>query len=182
MADRVPLPRPFFVVATQNPSDFHGTYPLPEAQMDRFALRLSLGYPDEAHELEVLLARHESDPFETLQPVLDTAQMLALQNTPHAKCASMIRSANTLCVWSARRASDARLRLPVSTRGALSLYRCAQAKAFLEKRDYCVPDDARDLAVPVLSHRIALDSKARYGGTEPEIFLEELLEQIPLPR
>ena len=176
-----PLPRPFFVVATQNPSDFHGTYPLPEAQMDRFALRLSLGYPDEAHELEVLLARHDHDPFEDLQPVLNTSQMLALQNK-----AREVRVDDSISQYIVRLVAatrgDARLRLPVSTRGALSLYRCAQAKAFLEKRDYCVPDDARDLAVPVLSHRIALDSKARYGGTQPEIFIEELLEQIALPR
>ena len=176
-----PLPRPFFVVATQNPSDFHGTYPLPEAQMDRFALRLSLGYPDEEHELEVLLARHDHDPFEDLQPVVNTEQMLQLQHAAREVRVDDSISQYIVRLVAATR-SDARLRLPVSTRGALSLYRCAQAKAFLEKRDYCVPDDARDLAVPVLSHRIALDSKARYGGTQPEVFIEELLDQIALPR
>jgi MoxR-like ATPase len=176
-----PLPRPFFVIATQNPCDFHGTYPLPEAQMDRFALRLSMGYPDAASELQVLLSRHDSDPYEELQPALDTAQTLELQGAARAVRVDQAVSEYIVRLVEATR-HDQRLRLPVSTRGSLALYRCAQAHAWLQERDFVLPDDVREMAVPVLSHRIALDTRSRYGGILPEALVADLLESTPQPR
>jgi MoxR-like ATPase len=175
------LPAPFFVIATQNPSDFHGTYPLPEAQMDRFAVRLSLGYPDAASELDILMSRHNSDPFETIGPVVDTAQMLELQESVrNVRVDASIGEYIVRLVEATRQ--DDRLRLPVSTRGSLSLYRCAQAHAWMQNRDYCLPEDAREMAVPVLAHRIALESRARHGGVLPETLIAELLDATPMPR
>ncbi len=176
-----PLPAPFFVIATQNPSDFHGTYPLPEAQMDRFAVRLSLGYPDSEAELQILLSRHGHDPFDELGPVLDTTQMLELQeNVRRVRVDQSIAEYVVRVVEATRH--DERLRLPVSTRGALALYRCSQAHAFMQGRDFVLPEDARDMAVPVLAHRISLESRARHGGVMPEMLINELLDATPLPR
>lgn len=177
----VALPAPFFVIATQNPSDFHGTYPLPEAQMDRFAVRLSLGYPNPEAELQILLSRHGADPFEGLGPVLDTAQMLELQEMVRQVRVDQAIGEYIVRVVEATR-QDERLRLPVSTRGALALYRCAQAQAFLQRRDFVLPEDAREMAVPVLAHRIALESRARHGGVMPEMLINEMLDATPLPR
>jgi MoxR-like ATPase len=176
-----PLPAPFFVIATQNPSDFHGTYPLPEAQMDRFAVRLSLGYPSAEAELQILLSRHETDPFEELGPVLDTTQVLELQESVRQVRVDQAIGEYIVRLVEATR-QDERLRLPVSTRGALSLYRCSQAHAFMEGRNFVLPEDARSMAVPVLAHRIALESRARHGGVVPESLIAELLDSTPLPR
>ncbi|MDF2440112.1 MAG: MoxR-like ATPase [Abditibacteriota bacterium] len=175
------LPRPFFVLATQNPGDFHGTYPLPEAQMDRFALRLSLGYPDEAAELEILFANHAQLPLERLQPVIAVREVLALQEQVRAVGVERAVGEYIVRVIAATR-EDARLRLAISTRGALALYRAAQARAWMQSREYVTPDDVRELAVPVLAHRLALDSKAKYGGIQNETIIEEILDQTPMPR
>jgi MoxR-like ATPase len=175
------LPQPFFVIATQNPGDFHGTYPLPEAQMDRFAIRLSLGYPDDAAELEVLWAHNSHEPLEELSPVLGCEQIQQLQDEVKQVRVEEAVGAYIVQLVSATR-SDARLRLAVSTRGSLALYRAAQARAWLSGRDYVTPDDVQDLAVPTLAHRLALDSKAKYGGLQNDRVVEEILENIPLPR
>ena len=175
------LPQPFFVLATQNPGDFHGTYPLPEAQMDRFALRLSLGYPDEAAELEVLFAHHAHLPLERLQPVVGVHAILALQEQVRAVGVDRAVGEYIVRLIAATR-SDARLRLAISTRGALALYRAAQARAWMHTRDYVIPDDVRELAAPVLAHRLALDSKAKYGGMQNQTIIQEILDRTPMPR
>jgi MoxR-like ATPase len=175
------LPAPFFVIATQNASDFHGTYPLPEAQLDRFAVRLSLGYPDTAHELEVLYGHNDHHPLDDLAPVLSPGDVLALQAQTKTVRVDRAVAEYLLALVQATRA-DARLRLGVSPRGSLMLYRMAQARARLENRDYVSPDDVRALAVPVLAHRLMLDSKAKYGGVLTETLVGEALDKVPVPR
>jgi MoxR-like ATPase len=146
------LPRPFFVVATQNPSEYHGTYPLPEAQLDRFMLRISLGYPDRDSEIQVLFSQHDHHPYEDLKPILTGEQIVNMQN--------QVRQ----------------------VRVDPALYRTAQAFALINGRDYVVPDDVRELAIPALAHRIVLDTKARYGGQRNEQIIQNALDQTPVPR
>ncbi|HVF84442.1 MAG TPA: MoxR family ATPase [Abditibacteriaceae bacterium] len=175
------VPQPFFVIATQNPSDFHGTYPLPEAQMDRFAVRLALGYPDLADEIAVVQSQNENHPLDDLDRVLDGAQLCRLQACiKQVHCERDVTEYIVRLVDATRR--DARLRLGVSPRGSLMLHRMAQAHAALKNRDYVVPEDVHALAVAVLSHRIALDNQSRYGGVRPEQIIEEALHRVPLPR
>jgi MoxR-like ATPase len=175
------LPQPFFVVATQNPVEFHGTYPLPEAQLDRFAVRIVLGYPDRASEIEVLFSQNDHHPFDRLSPVLSCGLVLSLQaQVKTVKVDPAIADYIVRIVEATR--GDSRLRLGLSPRGSLSLYRMAQASACIEGRDYITPDDVRALAIPVLAHRIALDTKAKYGGVRNEHIIEEALQKIPVPR
>lgn len=175
------LPQPFFVIATQNPVEFHGTYPLPEAQLDRFAVRITLGYPDREHEIEVLYSQHERHPLESLSPVLSCPIVLALQEEVRTvKVDQAVADYIVRIVETTR--NDPRLRLGLSPRGSLSLYRMAQATARLDGRDYVIPEDARHLAVPVLAHRIVLDTKARYGGIRNEHVVEEAMQKVPVPR
>jgi MoxR-like ATPase len=175
------LPRPFFVVATQNPAEYHGTYPLPEAQLDRFAVRIALGYPDHASEIEVLFSQQDHHPFEDLKPVVTCDQVIAMQD--QVKC---VRVDQTVADYIVRLVeftrSDVRLRLGISPRGSLMLYRTAQASALLHGRDFVTPDDVRELAVSVLAHRMVLDTKARYGGGRNEQVIEEAMEKTPVPR
>ena len=175
------LPQPFFVIATQNPIEFHGTYPLPEAQLDRFAVRLTLGYPSPEEELEVLYSQNDSHPFDRLVSVVTCDEVVELQQA--IKQVRVERSVGEyiLHLVGATR-KDVRLRLGVSPRGSLTLYRTAQARAFLEGRDYVLPEDIRALAGPVLAHRMLLETKAKYGGVLPEQIVAELLEKTPVPR
>jgi MoxR-like ATPase len=179
--DRRELPHPFFVVATQNPSDYAGTYPLPEAQLDRFALRITLGYPDMDHELEILYSQSSRHPLEDLDPVVTTSEIVEMQE--HVKTARVDRSVAEyiLRIIDATR-QDARLRLGISPRGSLMLYRTAQARARLLDRDFVLPEDVRALAVPVLAHRIQLDTKSRYGGMLPQQIIEDAVERTAVPR
>lgn len=179
--ERRELPRPFFVVATQNPSDYAGTYPLPEAQLDRFALRVTLGYPDIDNEIDILYSQNDRHPLEDLQPVLTTAQIAELQQQVHTVRVDRSVAEYILRLIDATR-TDSRLRLGVSPRGSLTLYRTAQARARIDGRDYITPDDVRALAVPVLAHRILLDTKARYTGLLPEQLIDEILERTPVPK
>ena len=175
------LPQPFFVVATQNPHEFHGTYPLPEAQMDRFTMRVSLGYPDLGHEMEVIYSQNDRHPLESLRPVISGAEVSDLQE--QVKRVRVDKSvAEYLLRLVENTRTDPRLRLGISPRGSLALYRTAQARARLEGRDYVVPEDVRALAVPVLAHRLVLDTKTKYGGVHNEQIIEEALMKIPVPR
>jgi len=178
---RRPVPEPFFVIATQNPSEFHGTYPLPESQLDRFAVCVTLGYPEQADELEIIYSRNESDPLDTLVISATCADILALQAAIRHVRVDRAVTEYALRLVAATRA-DTRVRLPVSPRGSLILYRCAQAFAHLAGRDFALPEDIRALALPVLAHRIHLHAKARYGGILPMHVLEEALESVAVPR
>lgn len=175
------LPDPFFVVATQNPTEFHGTYPLPEAQLDRFAIRVSLGYPDRESEIDVLYSQNDRHPFETLEPVLTCAQIIAMQQqVTKVKVEPAVADYIVRIVGFTR--GEPRLRLGISPRGSLSLYRASQARALIEGRDYVLVEDVKALAAAVLAHRIVLDTKAKYGGVRNEHIIEEAMEKTAVPR
>jgi len=175
-----PLPSPFLVVATQNPIEYHGTYPLPEAQLDRFAMRLELGYPELAAELEVLSSQHTSHPLEHLEPVASLDEIREAQaRTREVRVEKPIAEYIMALVHATR--EDARVRLGSSTRGALALYRACQALAFSRGRDYTLPDDVKELAPLVLAHRLVRDTKARYSGVSKESVVDEILQRVKVP-
>ena len=175
------LPLPFFVVATQNPVEFHGTYPLPEAQLDRFALRVTLGYPDREDEIQILFSQRDHHPIDDLSAVVATDELLGMQDAvKQVRVDPAVADYIVRLVGTTR--GDGRLRLPISPRGSLTLYRAAQAHALLAGRSYTTPDDVRALAEPVLAHRVVLDTKAKYGGVRAETIVEEALAKVPVPR
>ena len=175
------LPRPFFVVATQNPAEYQGTYPLPEAQLDRFAVRISIGYPDPASELEMLFSQRDHHPFDDLQAVVGCEQVIAMQDrVKRIRVDPAVADYIVRLVGQTR--GDTRLRLGVSPRGSLTLYRTAQACAILAAREFVTPDDVRAMAVSVLAHRVVLDTKAKYGGQRTDQIIEEALAKTPVPR
>lgn len=174
------LTAPFMVLATQNPIEYHGTYPLPEAQLDRFAMRLELGYPDEETEIDIVLEQRREHPLDSLEPVTDAATIVAAQAAVrdiHIET-SVVRYL-TQIVRETRH--DPRLRLGASPRAVLVLYRACQAFALLRGRDFVTPDDVRDLAVPVIAHRLVLDTRADYSGLHKEIVVGEILERLKPP-
>ena len=175
-----PLPQPFLVLATQNPVEFHGTYPLPEAELDRFLMMLNLGYPTEDVEVSILQAHALSHPLEALEPVLTRDEIVALQQQ-----ARLIRVDESVAQYIVRivsaTRSDPRLKLGVSPRGSLMLYRAAQAAALLAGREFVLPDDIQNLAPLVLSHRLILTSKSKYGGTEKYDVVFDILTRVKVP-
>ncbi len=175
-----PLPQPFIVIATQNPVDFQGTYPLPEAQLDRFLLRFSLGYPPAEVELEVLEAHRRAQPVDAVQPVADEAALLAARSEVQQVEVRPLVARYLMRVVQATR-EHPQLELGVSTRGALSWYRAAQALAWLDGRGWVSPDDLQRLAVPCLAHRVVPTPQARYGGTSMPALIQGLLEATPVP-
>jgi MoxR-like ATPase len=175
------LPLPFLVVATQNPSDYHGTYPLPEAQLDRFAVRITLGYPTLEDEIEILYSQNDRHPIDDLQPVLSTSEVVDLQEQVKSVRVDRAIAEYILRLVDTTR-NDTRLRVGISPRGSLTLYRMAQARARMESRDFVTPDDVRALAIAVLAHRLQLDTKSRYGGALPQQIIEDALEKTPVPR
>lgn len=175
------LPAPFFVLATQNPTEFAGTYPLPEAQLDRFTLCVTLGYPDFAHEVDILYSQNEKHPFEALSPVVTCEEIIDLmEQVKQVKFERAVAEYVVKIVEATR--TDSRLRLGLSPRGSLALYRTAQARARCEGRDFVTPDDIRALAGPVLAHRIMLDTKSKYGGLGPRQVITDIMEKVPVPR
>ena len=178
-----PLPAPFVVVATQNPIEHHGTYPLPESQLDRFMLRIRVGYPDIEVEKVILRDRVTSDPLERLRPVMTGAAVAELQRTVSAVAVDDALVDYLLRVVTATRESEM-LDLGVSPRGTLSLFRAAQALAVTEDRDYCVPDDIKRLVVPVFSHRLVVNSRFSSSlrrSEEAEAVLGEIMKTISVP-
>jgi MoxR-like ATPase len=175
------LPHPFFVIATQNPTEFHGTYPLPEAQLDRFTACVSLGYPTLEDEVEILYAQNDRHPFEALRPVVSSEEFLGLQAEVRRVRIDRAVAEYVARIVGATR-DDPRLRLGISPRGSLALYRTAQAKARMEGRDFVEPEDVRALAAAVLAHRVHLDTKSKYSGLRPARVIAEALEKVPVPR
>ncbi len=174
------LPQPFFVLATQNPIESQGTFPLPDAQLDRFMLRLSVGYPSADHELALLYARQRRDPLDDLQPVADGATLSALQGAVREVLVREPVARYLLRVVTATR-DHADLALGASPRGALSYFRACQARALLSGRDHVTPDDVQALAAPVLAHRVMLTPQSRYGGTSPERLIAAIMKQVEVP-
>ena len=176
------LPRPFMVIATQNPFEFEGTYPLPESQLDLFLLRIAVGYPEREDELQVLASHRTGEPIDTLQHVLDDQQVVSLQQAVRDVAVDESINAYVLeIVHATRQCED--LRVGVSTRGALCLYRASQALALIENRDFVIPDDVKRLAVPVFSHRVI--AKGYVQGTqreEIEALIARLVDEVRVPR
>ena len=175
-----PLPRPFFVVATQNPCEFEGTYPLPESQLDRFMLRIRIGYPSADDEKAVIMAQQTEHPIETLEPVLTGADLEKLQKAVRKVRLEESVLDYVLALVRKTRASK-HLTVGVSPRGSVALSRAAQAHAVLAGRDYVLPDDVKEMAADVLSHRIIANPSARIRGVESESIIEEILGSLPVP-
>ena len=174
------LEEPFLVLATQNPVEFQGTYPLPEAQLDRFLLELHVGYPDPETELEILYDQQVEHPLERIGPVMNREDVLELQR--QVRKVHVEKAVSQYLVELVRRTRlDGRVKLGVSPRGSLMLFRAAQAAAFLDGRDYVLPDDVQQMAPHVLSHRLVLTSKARFAGVTARRIIEELLERVRVP-
>ncbi len=174
------LPRPFLVLATQNPIEHNGTYPLPEAQLDRFCMRISLGYPSKEQELLILHDQEFTHPLDGLGAVMETEALLRLQ--AEVRGVGVEESVLDYIVrLVSRTRGDARLRLGVSPRGALDLRRCAQAAAFMDGRDSVRPSDVQRLVVPVLAHRVVVEVKARHGGLTGETVISEVLRTETVP-
>ena len=174
-----PLPSPFLVVATQNPVEYHGTYPLPEAQLDRFGLRLSLGYPGAEEEVDVIFSQAERHPVDTLEPVLGAQDVLALQTRVRRVRVERRLGRYVVSLADATRRHPA-VQLGCSPRGTLMLVHAAQARSFVEGRDYVTPEDVKAEAVPVLAHRLGLETKARYSGVSKEDTVREILTSVPI--
>jgi MoxR-like ATPase len=179
--DTYKLPEPFLVLATQNPLEHHGTHPLPESQMDRFLLRLRIGYPAGGDERRILRGGRSLAP-DPLEPVLTPAEVLRLQGMAEKVRVDGAIEDYLLALVHATRCCDA-LALGASPRGSQALYRAAQAHALLDGRDYCVPDDVKRLALPVLAHRVIPRGLWDRGsaGDAPEAILTMLVEQTPVP-
>lgn len=175
------LPQPFIVLATQNPNEFVGTYPLPEAQMDRFFLRLSIGYPTVEQEMDVL-ERYSGvvKPMAALEPVCAAEDIIAMQEmVTQVYCAPEVRK--YVATIAAATRQDEALTLGASTRAAIALIHGAQACALLAGRDYIIPEDVRHMAVPVLCHRLVLSPEARMKGTTAESIVQKVLAQVAVP-
>jgi MoxR-like ATPase len=175
-----PLPPPFFVFATQNPHEFSGTYPLPEAQLDRFLVRVALGYPAEAAELDMLYTRQSQDPLDALEPIASRADLLEMQAAVKAVEVKPAVGRYLLALITATR-GHADVVLGASPRGSLALFRAAQARAYAQGRAYVSPSDIQALAEPVLGHRIALTPEARYGGRGQARVLADIVHGLRVP-
>jgi MoxR-like ATPase len=175
-----PLGRPFMVLATQNPIEYEGTYPLPEAQLDRFTMRLSIGYPPLADEARMLSEQTSEPPLESLEPVASASEITAVVDD--AKRVFVEESVNRYVVALLRHTrSDERLYLGASPRAGIALLRVAKALALAEGREYVLPDDVKAVAVPVLAHRLILGPEARAGGLGAGDLVTQAVERTPVP-
>ena len=174
------LPTPFIVLATQNPLDMEGTFPLPEAQLDRFLMKISLGYPSEKEESDIILRFHKEGYSENIQPVANGETIKDMEKfSSSVKVEENIRD-YIISIVRATREND-KLIVGASPRGSLGLYKCSQANAALHGRDYVIPDDVKTLTNSVLSHRIIPTSNARLRGFGGNEILEEIVSEIPVP-
>jgi len=177
-----PLEGPFFVLATQNPFEFEGTYPLPENELDRFMLCIEIGYPDREVERRVLTAHREGEPIDKLSSVMNVEQLRHLQGVVREVRVDPAINEYLLEIVDSTR-KHAELSLGVSTRGALTLYRAVQSLALVEGRDYAVPDDVKRLAGPVLAHRLVCRGSIRLGQrARARAILDQILQQTSVPR
>ncbi len=178
-----PLPQPFMVVATQNPVEHHGTYALPESQLDRFLMRLRIGYPPAENEKEILKNFALSDPLSKIQPSMTAAEVVEIQQAVRqVKVEESLINYLLAIVEKTRRHPD--LTLGVSPRGSMMVYRAAQAMALVEGRNYCIPDDIKRLAVPVFAHRSVVSSNyasALKRSDQAEAIIREIVESVPVP-
>jgi len=175
------LPSPFFVIATENPIEFHGTYPLPESQVDRFVMQLGVGYPSNQEEVRILTRNFKESPLEKLQSVVSIQEILEVQEfvtsvTIEEKIVDYI-----VKIISTTRNLPGDIKLGASPRASLALMRTARALAFLDKRDYVIPDDVKRLAYPVLRHRIILQPRSIVRGLSAQDIVGHILKKVPVP-
>jgi MoxR-like ATPase len=182
-AHSYPLPQPFLVIATQNPVEHHGTYPLPESQLDRFLMRVRMGYPDSNAEREILRSEAGTSQLEAMRPVLTSADVLEMQ---HA--VTQVRVDESLVSYAlniVRKTREAeQFSLGVSPRGSQMLYRAAQAMAFLDGRAFCTPEDFKPLVVPVFAHRVVVNglySSTLKKSEQAEQVIQEIVDSTPVP-
>ncbi len=178
-----PLPRPFLVIATQNPSEHHGTFPLPESQLDRFLVRIRMGYPHREDELAILRGQAGAEQLSGLQPLLSTDNVLELQQMTREVHVDDSLLEYELALAGATRHHDS-LAIGVSPRGTLMLHRAAQARALLEGRTYCTPSDIKDMVVPVFSHRVLVQPRLGAGLQRPEqieALIAAIRDTVPVP-
>lgn len=174
------LPRPFLILATQNPIELEGTFPLPEAQLDRFLLRVKLGYPSAAEEETILSRFQETNPLDSLPAILEAKELLDLQRlSQQVYVEPSVRGYLTALTRATR--SHADIRLGASPRSSLGLHSAAQALAAIQGRSFVIPDDVKSLFIPVIAHRLLIKAEARMRGKTEEDILREILERTPVP-
>ena len=178
--ETIPLPRPFMVIATQNPIELEGTFALPEAQLDRFLLKLPMGYPTSEEEMELLRRFQDAQPLEVMESVLSTTELAGLQ----ASCRKVyVEDSVRRYITDVCRATrgDASLRLGASPRATLALQQASQALAAIRGRDFVLPDEVKQLAAPVLAHRVLLDTGASVRGLSAASAIERIVATVPVP-
>jgi MoxR-like ATPase len=175
-----PLPRPFWVIATQNPVEHHGTYPLPEAQLDRFAIQIAMGYPPAEEEREILSSHDKVSPLDNIRAVATLEEILSVQTAVRGLHVDEDIGRYIIALLQRTR-EEPRLTLGVSPRGGILLHRMAQARAFVQGRKEARPDDVKAVAVETLAHRIILETKARYSGVTKESVIRDVLSAVKVP-
>jgi MoxR-like ATPase len=175
-----PLPRPFLVMATQNPIELEGTFPLPEAQLDRFLMKVALGYPDASSENDMLLRFERSDPLDTLESVVTPQDILVMQEAVRTvRVEASVRDYIVSICRGTRTHED--ILLGASPRATMALYRTAQARAAINGHDFVIPDDVKEMAPYVLTHRLVVNPQTRLRGREPEDIVRDVINTVPVP-
>lgn len=175
------LPEPFFVIATQNPIEFHGTYPLPESQVDRFLIQLGVGYPSNQEEVKILTRNLKESPLDDLQNVVSVQDIIGVQKAVTSVHIEPKITDYIVRIISATRNLPGDIKLGASPRASLALMRTSRALAFLDKRDYVIPDDVKKLALPVLRHRVMLQPRSIVRGLTPNDIVKHILKQVTVP-
>ncbi len=175
-----PLPRPFLVIATQNPIEYEGTFPLPEAQLDRFLLRLHLGYPSKEKELQMLASQQRRHPIEELEQVATSEELVEAQRLVREVEVDELVKEYIVALTNATR-EHPNVYLGASPRGSLALYHTAQARAAMEGREFVLPDDVKALVHATLAHRLIISPAARIKSVDPHTVLDEILARVPVP-
>ena len=174
------LPRPFLLLATQNPIEYEGTFPLPEAQLDRFMLRISLGYPSPTDEVRMLDSQQRLHPVETVGQAISAEELLHAQEAvKNVHIDDQVKEYIVELVNTSRKHPD--IYLGASPRGSLALYKTSQAKAAMENRDFVIPDDVKALAIPALAHRLIVSPAARIKNVDSRAVVQEILDSVPVP-
>ncbi len=174
------LPKPFIVLATQNPIEYEGTFPLPEAQLDRFLLRVNLGYPEKMDEIAILRRQRQSHPLDAVEQIIGADRLLELQEQIKEIYVDELIEEYIVGLSTATRHHED-VYLGASARGSLALYRTAQAQAALSGRDYVIPDDVKLLATPVLGHRLIISPAARIRNVTAQVVMNDILNAVPVP-
>ena len=175
-----PMPRPFLILATQNPIEYEGTFPLPEAQVDRFMLRITLGYPARHDEIKMLDMQKLGHPIHDLEQVITAEELLAVQESVKQVYVDDLIKEYIVAVCAATR-EHAEIYLGASPRGSLSLYQCGRALSAIQGRENVIPDDIKTLAESILAHRLIISPSARIKSVDPRALVQETLSSVPVP-